>query len=100
MVGGPILIPFLASAFSWLLREAILKFIVFTSVFALVSLFAPRAASLLGNFIAPGFLSNAFSGIDSGVWFVLRFFRLDFGVPLIISAYVSRFLIRRLPVIG
>jgi hypothetical protein len=31
---------------------------------------------------------------------VLRFFRLDFGVPLIISAYVSRFLIRRLPVIG
>lgn len=97
---APILIPFLASAFSWIFSQAIVKFIVFTSVFALVSIFGPRAASLLGNFISPGFFSDAFSGIDPGVWFVLRFFRLDFGVPLIISAYVSRFLIRRLPVIG
>jgi hypothetical protein len=30
----------------------------------------------------------------------LDFFALGYGVPLMISAYVTRFLIRRLPVIG
>jgi hypothetical protein len=39
-------------------------------------------------------------GLNAGVWWVLDLFNLSYGVPLLISAYVARFLIRRLPVIG
>lgn len=94
------LVPFIASAFTWLFREIVVKFLVFTAVLALVAFFVPYAVSYLGEFAGAGGLSNAFGAIDSSVWYVLRFFNLGYGVPLIISAYVSRFLIRRLPIIG
>ena len=45
-------------------------------------------------------LTSTFTGLDPGVWFFLDFFALGYGVPLMISAYITRFLIRRLPVIG
>ena len=94
------LIPFIATAFTWLLREVVVKFLIFTAVFALVAFFVPYAVGYLGKFADASVFSNAFAAIDGSVWFVLKFFKLDYGVPLIISAYVSRFLIRRLPVIG
>lgn len=85
---------------SWLLREVIVKFIVFTAVFALVAFLVPKAAELLAPWISTAGLEGAFAGLSPGVWFFLDFFRITFGVPMVISAYVTRFLIRRLPVIG
>lgn len=85
---------------SWLLREVIVKFIVFTSVFALVAFLVPKAVDFLAPWVGTAGLSGAFAGLGSGVWFFLDFFQLGFGVPLLISAWVTRFLIRRLPVIG
>jgi len=99
-MAAPLLVPFIASLLTWLLRDVVVKFVVFSAIFALVGFFVPRVVVLLGNFINPGGLSSAFSSIDSSVWYVLRFFSLDFGVPLVISAFISRFLIRRLPIIG
>jgi hypothetical protein len=99
-MAAPLFIPFMASFLSWVFREVMVKFVVFVAIFGLVSFLVPRAVSYLGGFISPQSFSSAFTSIDSGVWFVLQFFGLDYGVPLIISAYVSRFLIRRLPVIG
>lgn len=85
---------------SWLLREVIVKFVVFTGVFLLVAFLVPKAVEFLGPWISTGGLSSAFSGLSPGVWFFLDFFQLGFGVPLLISARVTRFLIRRLPLIG
>jgi hypothetical protein len=96
----PLFIPFMASALSWIFREVMVKFVVFVAFFALVSLVVPRAIGYLGGFASTGDISSAFAGISPSVWYVLQFFRLDFGVPLILSAYASRFLIRRLPLIG
>lgn len=45
-------------------------------------------------------MGSIFSGIPEGVWFLLEPFQLEYGGPLIISAYGIRFFIRRLPVIG
>jgi hypothetical protein len=94
------LAPLISSALLWLFREVVIKFLVFTAVIALVVFLSPVVVGFLGDFISPGFLTNSFSGIPSEVWFFLDFFRLDYGVPLVVSAYVSRFLIRRMPVIG
>lgn len=95
-----LLAPLLAPLVGFLIRDVIVKFIVFTAVFALVAYLVPKAVGYLAPFLGLGSLSSAFSGLPAGVWFFLDFFNLGFGVPLLISAFVSRFLIRRLPVIG
>lgn len=90
----------LAPVVTWIFRDVVVKFLVFTAVFALVAFLVPKAVAYLGSFINPGGLTSAFSGVSPGVWFFLDFFQLGYGVPLLISAWVSRFLIRRLPIIG
>lgn len=90
----------LAPVLTWLIRDVVVKFVVFSAVFALVVFLVPKAVAYLGNFINPGGLTSAFGVVGPGVWFFLDFFQLGYGVPLLISAWVSRFLIRRLPVIG
>lgn len=85
---------------SWIVKDVVVKAVVLGAVFAIVSELAPLVIEYLGSFISPGGLTNAFAGIPSGVWFFLDFFALDVGLPLLISAHVARFLIRRIPVIG
>lgn len=85
---------------SWIFKEVLLKFVVMGSIYVAVSGLSPLVIQYMGDFIYPQFLTSAFAGIPSGVWFFLDFFALDLGLPLMISAYIARFLIRRLPVIG
>lgn len=95
-----LLAPLLAPLLTFVLREVVVKFFVFTSVFALVAFLVPKAVAFLTPFLGLNGLNSAFSGLGAGVWFFLDAFSLPFGVPLLISAWVARFLIRRLPVIG
>lgn len=85
---------------TWLLREVILKFVIFTVLFAVVAFLVPYAVAQLGPFIGTGGLSSAFGAMGPGVWWWLDAFNVTAGLPLLISAFVARFLIRRLPVIG
>jgi Protein of unknown function (DUF2523) len=89
-----------APMISWIFRGVVIKFLILTAVFAVLAIAIPAAIALIVPHISTAGLSSAFSGIDSGVWWFLDFFALDYGIPLIISAYVARFLIRRLPLIG
>lgn len=95
----PILALF-APVIAFLMREIVAKFVVFAAVFGLVAVLAPVAIGYLGPYLTGGSLSSAFSGLSGSVWFFLDFFNLGFGIPLLISAAVTRFIIRRLPVIG
>ncbi|MDR1350619.1 MAG: DUF2523 domain-containing protein [Zoogloeaceae bacterium] len=96
----PLLAPLLSSLVSWIFREVVVKFLIFTGLYLLIAFLVPYAIGFLLPFIGTGDLTSAFNVVSPGVWFFLDFFRLDFGVPLLISAFVARFLIRRLPVIG
>ena len=87
-------------AVQWLLREIVLKFVLLTSVLVLVAFLVPKVVSFVSPWIGVSSLSSVFTGLPSGVWFFLDFFRLDYGLPLIIAAFATRFLIRRLPVVG
>lgn len=84
---------------SWIVREIVVKFIVFAALFALLSLVGPL---LMGYASAwtPQKLTDAFSGLAPGVWWFLDKFALDIGVPMLLSANIAAFLIRRLPVVG
>lgn len=85
---------------SWLLREVVVKFTIMTALFVVLAFLVPKAASLISPWLETSDLSNSFADLSPGIWFFLDFFDLGYGVPLLISAGVTRFLIRRLPVIG
>lgn len=85
---------------TWIFREVVIKFVIFAALFAVVAFLVPKAIGYLGGFIGTSGLSAVFGAIPSGVWYFLDMFQLDYGLPLVISASVARFLIRRLPVIG
>ncbi|MEI8401943.1 MAG: DUF2523 family protein [Alcaligenaceae bacterium] len=90
----------LAPLVTWIFRDIVIKFVVFSAVWALVAFLVPIAVSYLGPFLGVASLTSAFSSVSPGVWYFLDFFQISFGLPLLISAFVARFLIRRLPVIG
>jgi len=90
----------LSPLISWIFRGVVIKFVILTAVFAVMSIVVPIAASFVAPYIGVASLNNAFSSLGSDVWFYLDFFALGYGLPLLISAAVTRFLIRRLPIIG
>jgi hypothetical protein len=53
-----------------------------------------------GVFPTAAALNGAFGGLGSGVWYFLDLCGFSVGAPAIVSAYVMRFIIRRIPVIG
>lgn len=60
-------------------------------------------AWVVENIPVPTWLGNAgsfFSGIDPGIVYYLEGFAFAEGVAIVIGAYVIRFLIRRIPLIG
>lgn len=94
------ILAFLAPMLNWIFRGVVVKFVVMAALFGLMSFLVPMAIGFIAPFIGVTNLTTSFSSIGPGVWFFLDFFALGYGVPLLISAHITRFLIRRLPVIG
>ena len=91
---------FLAPVVGFAFREVVIKFLVLTAIFVAVVELMPFVLGKVLPFANAGNLTVLFSQIPPGVWFFIDFFRIDVGLPLMISAWVARFLIRRTPVIG
>ena len=89
----------LFAALSWFVRSILVKFVVFFALFFVVTGFVAVMASALLPSGDAG-LTSAFSGLSSGVWYFLDLFQVPVGVSLVLSASISRFVIRRIPVIG
>lgn len=90
----------LRSFFGWLLGGTVLKAISLTILAGVIAVLGQWLWSLLPGFVGPEGLNSALSVLPAGVWWVLDFFRFNYGAPLLVSAAVIAFLIRRLPVIG
>lgn len=88
------------SVFRWLLSGAQVKFVIFSSVAALFLLTIQLLVPLFQSFINPAAINSAFSAVHPAVWYFLNLTGALSGLSLIISAYISRFLIRRIPFIG
>lgn len=60
-------------------------------------------ATVLESIPVPDFVNtagSAFGSIPANVLFFANFFALGEGITMILSAYVLRFIIRRIPLIG
>ena len=44
--------------------------------------------------------ASMFDALPDGVWYVMTIFQVQFGLGSVLIAYLIRFMIRRLPVIG
>ena len=83
----------------FLVRSVVAKFFLYFALY----FFVTESVSYLqqsGVFPTSASLSNAFGGIGEGVWYFLDLCAFSVGAPLIVSAFVTRFIIRRLPIIG
>ncbi|WP_250501745.1 DUF2523 family protein [Caballeronia sp. AZ7_KS35] len=92
----------LVSAFnvllSYVLRSVIIKFVLYFGMYFFVT---ETITYLQSQHILPSASSlQVFGSIGSGTWYFLDLFAFSVGAPMIVTALVARFIIRRLPFIG
>ena len=83
----------------FVIRSVVVKFVLFFALFFITSEFIQV---LINSGILPGAasISSSLGGIPATTWYFLDLFNVSSGIPIILSAYVTRFIIRRIPVIG
>jgi len=81
----------------FLIRSILVKFVVYFALFFVVTEFISILSPLLPSGDA---LSSSLGGIPGAVWYFLDLFNVTAGIPILLSAWVMRFIIRRIPVIG
>lgn len=95
---GAILLPLITGLLSFLFRTVMVKFVIFAVLWVVTTLFLQELITYLPDFT--GGISSAMSAFSSTTWFILDTFGFSVGFPLVISAFVARFAIRRIPFIG
>lgn len=91
-----ILMSALWSALAWVFQQALIKFVIMTAIYLVVTALVPLIAQqLLPS--GDGGLGNALSGMPAGVWYFLDLFQVTTGLPIMLSGLVTRFIVRRIP---
>lgn len=90
----------LFSVVGWIFREVLVKFVVLAAIYAVMVVLMPIVVELAAPFVSGTTLTNLFAAMPAGVWYFLDWMQAGFGIPLVLSAAVAAFTIRRLPVIG
>lgn len=93
------------SFFGFLLRGVVYKAVLFGVIAAAVSVMVPWVIELMVSCACsassiPTAINNLMSKFPAGSWFFIDLFNVGAGLQIMFVAYVTRFLIRRLPVIG
>lgn len=85
---------------NFLIGGVTIKFVLFLAITLAFSLLFPLVTELLLDAVNTADISSGYSQLSTGAKYYGELFALDFGIPLVFSAYVTRFIIRRLPVVG
>lgn len=85
------------STLGWIFRSIVIKFGVFFALYFIATGFIGLVTQLIPS---PNSLNGVLAGITSGTWYFLDAFKLPQGLSMVLAAYATRFLIRRIPVIG
>lgn len=102
-----ILVSAFNTALAFVFKQVIVKFVVIFAVYFVIAAFVNTLASLMGGTTSccsitfdPAGLTAALSQLPPGIWYLLDLFSFTQGACLVMTALVSRFLIRRIPFIG
>ncbi|OCG70670.1 DUF2523 domain-containing protein [Gilliamella sp. Occ3-1] len=88
---------FLMSIVAWFVRSVLVKFLIMFALFFVMSEFIPVLVKLLPSSTN---LKDLFVLLPDSVWYFLNYFKVPTGITMVISALLTRFLIRRIPIIG
>ena len=89
----------LSAVVSFLVQTVLVKFVSFTVLYLVVSAFIGYLMSHLSG-IGPSALNGALSAWTPDMWYFADLTLFSQGFPAVISAYILRFSIRRMPMIG
>jgi hypothetical protein len=81
----------------WLVKSVLVKFGIFFALYFVTTGFTSLILGLLPDGSS---VNGALSGIGQATWFFLDVFMLQTGLSVVIAAYATRFIIRRIPIIG
>ncbi|WP_112075818.1 DUF2523 family protein, partial [Escherichia coli] len=81
----------------FLLRSVIVKFTVFFALYFIVQEFVPLILDMVNRQLP---LLALISNIPDSLKYFFSVFKVIDGINIILSAFVTRFIIRRIPVIG
>ncbi|PAV11609.1 DUF2523 domain-containing protein [Arsenophonus sp. ENCA] len=95
---GRLFITLFSGAFEFVFKGIVPKFFLFFALFYITTEFIPV---VIDGFLPQSTnLAELFGALPDAIWYFLNLLQFPFGVPLVISAMVTRFIIRRLPIIG
>ncbi|MBA4214261.1 MAG: DUF2523 domain-containing protein [Polaromonas sp.] len=92
-----ILLSVFNTALAWVFRSLLVKFGLFFALYFVTSEFVGFIVNLIPS---ANSVNGTLSGLGAGTWYFLDIFRLSQGLSMVVSAYATRFVIRRIPVIG
>ena len=95
-----LLITFLKGILSFIFTKTVPKFFFFAGLYYVVLEFTPVIISLIGGDAFVQNINSALSSLPSGVLYFMSLFKLGTGLEIVLSAYVVRFIIKRIPIIG
>ncbi|MDH3001579.1 hypothetical protein A1D23_03015 [Chelonobacter oris] len=84
----------------FIFKKTVPKFLLFFALYFLVAEFTPVILKMMGGAEFFSTVSGIFSSLPEGVSYFLGLFRVELGFYLVFSAYVTRFIIRRIPLMG
>lgn len=88
---------FFMAVIGWFVRSILVKFLIMFALFFVVSEFIPVLVSLLPTETN---IKELFNLLPDSAWFFINYFKIPTGITLVLSALLTRFLIRRIPIIG
>ncbi len=89
----------ISAALGFFLRSVVAKFFIFFGLFFITTEFISvlSSAGILPNASS---MNGVLGGVPAGVWYFLDLFNFSMGISSVVSAMATRFIIRRIPVIG
>lgn len=94
------LITFLIGIVDFIFSKTIPKFFLFAGLYFAVLEFTPALIGLIGGQSLISNIQTLFNNIPSGALYFLSLFKVATGLKIVLSAYIVRFIIRRIPLIG
>lgn len=82
----------------WLFKGPVIMFVLYWALFYVASEGIQYLMSQID--IGSASVKELFENIPEGMWWFIHLFKIPIGITMILSAYVTRFAIRRIPIIG
>jgi hypothetical protein len=84
-------------ALGWVFRSILVRFGVYFALYFVTTEFVSVVQTWLPDGSA---VSGAFGALPPSIWYFLSVFAVPQGISLIVPAYITRFAIRRIPLLG